>query len=144
MSEDRYGYRPRSLNDLTAYITEQLEREHDYNTAVEATTNVSVAAFNYAARVLGITGFQSSCADLGILRLTRGLDGPFGLLDGEQLLYPQYDLVAKAEEWVEKWKPELAAKAQKRLEAQNDAGFPAHPNVVERWRELAALRSGNA
>ena len=41
---------------------------------------IAVAAFNFVVRQLGVSGFQSSCADLDFIRRTRHLDGPFMLI----------------------------------------------------------------
>ncbi len=49
----------------------------------------STAAFNYAAHVVGSSSFQASCADLDFIKRSRHIEGPFILLKGEDMLYPQ-------------------------------------------------------
>lgn len=120
--------------DLSAVISALVDRPHDYGTAVYAVAWAAVAAFNYAAHKLGITGFQAGCADMSVLRRTRHLTGPFMLVDGENALYPQYDLREKLEEFLSEIGAYLGDEARKRLA---DTPF-AHPNVIAHWEALAA------
>lgn len=127
---------PKSLDDLMAYIRTQVDGPHDYGTCVYAMSLAATATFYYVARELGTTGFQSSCADLDILRRTRSLKGPFMLVDAEKLLYPQYDLRAQLEEAIAEWQTWAKTEAQKRLDDPKNAN--AHPDVRARWEALAA------
>jgi len=81
--------RCRTDSELLEYINSLVKRPHDYGTCVYAMSLAAVAAFNYVAGQLGATGFQASCADLDILRQTRGLK-MFAIRNYEDLLYPQY------------------------------------------------------
>ena len=128
---------PKTIEELTSFIQSVVDRPHDYGTCVYAMSLSAVAAMHYAASKVGSTGFQASCADLDILRRTRHLDGPFGIVKAEDMLYPQYDIPAKVQEWLEEWKPWAAEQAAKKL-AEVDH---AHPSVRERWEELAAART---
>jgi len=92
-----------NLDDLTSFIREVTTMEHDYGTAVYALSLATTATFNHVASKLGVTGFQTSCADLDLLRRVRGIDGPFGIVLGSDMLYPQYDLNDKIIEWKESW-----------------------------------------
>lgn len=80
----------RNLDGLTDYITSLVDRPHDYGTCVYAMSLAATAAFNFVASQLGVTGFQASCADLDIIRRTRGIKGPFRIVEYDNLLYPQY------------------------------------------------------
>jgi len=63
---------PLTDKQLTEYIASLATRtDYDYGTCVYAVSMAAVATFNYMAGVLGITGFQSGCADFDILRRTR-------------------------------------------------------------------------
>lgn len=136
MRTDKYGAWPQSEKELIDYIREQLDGPQTYNSAAESLANISVAAFNYAAHMQGATGFQAGWAGLQFIRIIRGIEGPFAILDSNQLLYPQYNLLGQVIEWIEKWKVELAPKAKEMLETVGDN---AHPNVVEHWRQMAKL-----
>lgn len=125
--------RPYTIEQVTQYITSLVERNHDYGTCVYAMSMAAVAAFNYVAHKLGVTGFQASCADLDILRRTRSLDGPFILLKGEDALYPQYDLQGKLADAMNDWAPWLKEQAALKLA---ETGM-AHPAVKEHWQRLA-------
>lgn len=125
---------PKTQKQLTDYIESLTKRNHDYGTCVYSVSMAAVATFNYVAGVLGITGFQSGCADFDIIRRTRCIKGPFMLIKGEDALYPQYDLPARLDETMEKWKPWLKEEAAKKLV---EAGS-AHPDVVAHWEKLAS------
>jgi hypothetical protein len=126
---------PLTERQMTEYVRSLVEREHDYGTCVYALSMAAEAAFNYVAGRLGVTGFQSSCADLDLIRRTRSLEGPFILLKGEDALYPQYDLTEKLAKWLEEINPWLASEAGKRL-AERDAS----PLVRQHWKTLAQYK----
>lgn len=143
MKIDKYGAWPHTEEELLEAIRDQLKRmdstsdiESGYNLAPEVTAEIALAAFNYAAHVLGITGFQASFADLTFLRRTRGLKGPLAILDGENLLYPQYDLREQFEKYMREWPEQLKERAQELLD--KDDGF-MHPRVKARMEEIAKL-----
>jgi hypothetical protein len=125
---------PKTLKQLNEYIESLAKRNHEYGTCVYSVSMASVATFNYMAGVLGITGFQSGCADFDILRRTRHIKGPFMLIKGEDALYPQYDIPARVEKALEEWKPWLKEEAVKKLAESGSA----HPNVVAHWENLAS------
>lgn len=81
---------PKSKQELIAYIESMSKNGDDYGTAVYAMSLAAVATFNYMGRVMGVTGFQASCADLDFLRRTRGYKHGFKIIDYDKLLYPQY------------------------------------------------------
>lgn len=123
---------------LSAYISSLVERPHDYGSCVYAMSMAAVAAYRYVAKRLGTTGFQAGCADLDILKRTRGIKGPFAIVNGEDMLYPQYDIRSKVDEWLKEWTPWAAEEAQKKL--AEDRQF-VHPDVLARWQQLAKRRS---
>lgn len=124
---------PSDQAELIAILEAVTKRQHDYGTCVYAMSIAATAAFNYVARVLGTTGFQSGCADLDIVRRTRLMECPFVLLKAEDLLYPQYDLRQKLEECIEAWGPWLKEQAAERLKSDR----PAAPSVLAHWEGLA-------
>ena len=127
----------KTSDELVAYIQSLVTRPHDYGTCVYTMSLAAVATLNYVAGRLGTTGFQVSCADLDILRQTRGLD--WGkVLNYNDLLFPQYcnsehfpsaqDLLA-----MPKVRSELAKMAREKL-----AETPmANGNVLAHWQMLA-------
>lgn len=122
-----------SVEELQGYINSLVDRQHDYGTCVYAMSLAATAAFNFVARRLGVTGFQASCAGLDIIRRTRRMDCPFVIITARDELYPQYDNAAKLKECQASWRPWLAEEAKKML-----AESGGHPDVVARWKELAA------
>lgn len=125
---------PAFVDDLAKYVSSLVDRQHDYGTCVYAMSMAATAAFNYVAHKLGVTGFQASCADMDILTRTRGWKGSFIILKAEDLLYPQYDLPQKLNEWIAEQKPWLAEQA-KLLLSERDG---AHSAVSAHWQKLAA------
>ena len=126
---------PEIVEQLAAYVKGLVDRDHDYGTCVYAMSLAATAAFNFVASKLGVTEFQASCADLDILRRLRHLDGPFMLIKGEDMLYPQYDLPEKLREAMSEWRDWVAGEARKRL--AGNTSF-VHPAVVAHWERLAA------
>lgn len=122
-----------TIDELVAYIKSLTEREHDYGTAVYATSMAAVAAFQFAARKGGITGFQASCADMDVLRRTRHMNGPFMLIRGEDALYPQYNVAGKVAEFLADIRPWLATEAANKLTSTHEV----HPDVRAHWLALA-------
>ena len=140
-AEMRDGVIPRheTVEEMAAYITALVERPHDYGTCVYAMSMAAVAAYDYVAHKLGVTGFQASCADMDILRRNRGYKHGFQLVDYADVLYPQY--------WDEERAPFFQAlmrkpetrqrfreEATKLLAAANGS---VHPGVREHWEMLA-------
>jgi len=127
--------RPTSQKQLMEYISGLVERDHDYGTCVYAMSMAATAAFNYVAGKLGVTGFQASCADLDIIRRTRRMDCPFTLIDGDRMLYPQYDLHALLDEALTAW-ADWAKEAAKKKLTDNDPR-DVSGRVWEHWKKLA-------
>jgi hypothetical protein len=121
---------------LADYIKSLVDRPHDYGTCVYAVSMAAVAAYQYVGRKLGTTGFQSSCADLDILRRARGWE--WGrVLNYEDLLYPQYanrERFPTVEDLLYEHRAELAKRAAVLLEKSPTA----HPDVLAHWRKLVA------
>jgi hypothetical protein len=133
---------PESEADLMAYIREMeqwpdgaKEAGEGYGRCVYAMSNAAVATFNYIAKKLGVTGFQASMAEMQFLKETRHMEHGFILLDAENLMYPQYDLPQRVQEWIEKTRPQLKKAAQEKLATADGV----HPEVRARWEEIAAL-----
>lgn len=124
----------KTSEELKEFIDSLDILNNDYGTAAYAMSLAATAAFRYIAHTFGCTGFQASCADLDFIRRTRGIKGPFLLMMGEDLLYPQYNLVQKLMDFinnkdVRNWTKE---QAEKMLVESKEA----HPKVVEHWRML--------
>lgn len=123
---------------LKAY-EELTDRQHDYGTCVYAMSIIAEMGFNMVANKLGVTGFQSSCADLDFIRRTRRMEAGFKIIDFSKLLYPQYkdnDFIESFDELIVKNKEALKPLAIKRL--KEDDGF-AHEDVINHWKYIANL-----
>ena len=128
------AFSPKTPEELASYVSGLVNRPHDYGTCVYAMSLAAVAAFNYVAGALGCTGFQASCADMDILRRTRRMEHGFTIINANDLLYPQYDVPGRVNEWIEKTLPALAPVAAEMLRGAPDA----HPDVLAHWKMLAA------
>lgn len=126
-----------SEEQLTAFIGVLVDREQVYGTCVYAMSMASVAAFNYVASKLGVTGFQASCADMDILKRLRHMEHGFKIIDYANLFYPQYmDTIPGAWGIVSENKEYFKKEAQKLLD-KGDANV--HANVKEHWKKLASV-----
>lgn len=125
----------RTKEQLVEYVESLVHRSHDYGTCVYALSMAAEAGFNYVAHVLGVTGFQASCADLDFIRRTRGLEGPFMLIKAEDFLYPQNNPEKKLYEAELEWAPYLKEQAAKKLDESE--GREVHPDVLAHWKKLA-------
>lgn len=126
--------RPETEEEFLEYIRSSLNERHNYETSAEAVSNIAIAAFNYAANTLGITGFQAGWASLRALGEIKGIDGPFGIIKAEDFLFPQYDNYNKIQEWHDEWLPYLKQKATENIKEASDL---VHPDVMKRWKEYA-------
>lgn len=125
---------PKSEKELLKYIRDLVGMEHDYGTCVYAMSLSAVAAFNYIAHKLGVTGFQASCADLDIIRRTRRMKNGFCIVDYENLLYPQYDILDKVRKNLNE---AISGNLKKRAAELLSEGRGAHPDVKARWEKIA-------
>jgi hypothetical protein len=137
MNEEKYGKFPKTMDEFLEYVKQIEDQPQDYNSIAKALTNATVAFFNYFASKHGMTGFQASWSGLQFLAKTRGIEAPFMIVDSSKMLYPQYDLIADVEKFLDDVKPELSKMAKERLEKDND-GFVSK-NVLQRWKELATI-----
>lgn len=124
---------PHTKEQLTQYVESLVNRQHDYGTCVYAMSMAACAAFYYVANQLGVTGFQSSCADMDFIKRTRHMDGPFMLVDASKALYPQYDLMGEVTKMLVESRPWLKERAAKKLTDSPDAV----ETVLAHWRRLA-------
>ena len=127
----------KSCESLTELIQDLIERDHDYGSCCYAMSIAAVAAFNFVANQLRVTGFQASCADLDIIRRTRNMKGPFILLSGENELYPQYNLESDLREARNGWIGWIGEEARKKLATH--ARDDVHPDVWAHWMRLSKL-----
>jgi hypothetical protein len=128
---------PRSDADLRRIIDAVAKRQHDYGTCVYAMSIAAEAAYNYISHVLGVTGFQASCADMDFLRRTRGWKMGFQILNYENLLYPQYaDKFPTRAKMIQENIDQLGKEAEKKL-AETER---AHPEVRRWWEDLVDMR----
>ncbi len=133
---DSKAPRPETPEQLAEYIRTLTDRPHTYGTCCYAMSLAAVAAFNHVANKLGVTGFQASCADMDILRQTRGWE--WGrILNFDNLLYPQYcdeEHFPGSATLLAKHADKLREKAKEKLASVTDA----HPDVVAHWKKLAS------
>ena len=126
---------PKTAEELAAQIQAIVGADHDYNTSADAMWKAALLAFNYAAHQVGATGFQAGYSALKFYGEALSIKGPFGIVQANNALYPQYDEVGKVRGWVENdWRPWLVEQAKKHL--AEDHGHAA-ARVVAHWQALA-------
>lgn len=148
--------RPENSAQLADLIESLTVFDHDggdggYEASADAMWRAAVAAFNYAARRVGATGFQASWAALKFYAEAMNVEGPFTVVQVHDALYPQYDLVDRVRRFIEEQRPWLREQASAKLAEDerrshetfvDDDGnerpvLTAHPDVVAHWRKLA-------
>jgi hypothetical protein len=99
---------------------------------------------------LGATGFQFSHAELCLIQSSRQIEGPFMLVKVDEMLFPQYNVMDKVEDFLtnddtnqflkEAAQEKLEENAERiQLQESDDApDFGISLRVVEHWRKLAA------
>ncbi len=131
---------PENIDQLTSFIIMLVERQHEYGTCPYAMSIAAEATFNYIARQLGATGFQTSCGDMDFIRRTRHFKHGYSITDYSKLLYPQYlndEYFPNWKQLIEKNKEHLAKTAKEFL-AEKDSDS-VHKEVLAHWKCLANL-----
>jgi len=123
--------------ELLTFIRSMCDHGDDYGTAVYAMSLAAVATFNYMSHVVGASGAQAGFASLDAVRRMRGTEGPFMIVELNDMLYPQCNPIMRVCDWVgEKESTEwLAKKARERLV---DSGY-AIPEIIAHWKRLARM-----
>lgn len=141
----------KTMEELNGYIDQLVQRPHDYGTCVYAMSMAAVAAFNYVAGQLGVSGFQASCAEMDILRRTRSLEMGFSIIDWSNVLYPQYVYAEDArgvfyqgllrEPQNQKFFADEARKklAKEEEDKKSEHYYPPSREVLTHWEYLTSL-----
>jgi hypothetical protein len=155
---------PKKLDELAPAIQKLIDDVSDptvtlgiesdgYGKCVEAMQRAAYLVHEYVASQLGVTGFQHDASSLRLLGMLRGYEGPFMVLDGENALYPQYDLEGRVREWLgsdetRTWLAEQARQKIAESEGQEpitlDDGSvipPVHGAVRKHWEKLAGFEA---
>lgn len=125
---------PKTMVELNQFISSVIKGTHSYGSVVEAMGIAAAATLNYMGSELGVSGFQASCADLVVLRRQRYLKGPFTLMKLEDIMYPQYNLHDKLDEFIGDCGEWISNEAKSRLEKDQHR---AHERVIAHWQRLA-------
>ena len=105
-----------------------------YEQSANALWKAALAAFEYVAAKAGVSGFQASWAALHFYGKAMGIDGPFGVVRAHDALYPQYDVPAKVQGWLdEDWAEWLRDQAREMLKYHDGAAT----EVRAHWERLA-------
>jgi hypothetical protein len=133
---------PKTEEEVLEHLREAVSVDYEsmedgYNQTADTMWKAALVGFNYAAHLHGTTGFQASHAELMFVAKSRGIKGPFAIFKADDMLYPQYNLWERFQEWAtsegtRKW---LKEEAKKKLE-EKDLSV-VHPNVLAHWKMLA-------
>lgn len=140
---ENINLKPETMSELVATVQAVTEakviNDDGYQAAADALWQAAVAAFNYVAHVEGVTGFQAGYAALRFYGEAMHINGPYAILNGEDVVYPQYDIVGKAKEYEVKWRAGWGAEKARELLAEHEQnGFEfVHPEVRQHWESLA-------
>jgi hypothetical protein len=153
-----------SFEELAAFLEEISNQNLDYGTAGSAMAYAGVCAFNTMARKVGATGFQASIASLMAYGSIQRIEGPYGVVKAEEMLFPQNQTPTEsAQEMENEWLEWASEEAQKKIDEHNQSGWTeevqkydpeteepiegetetrerVHPNVKAHWEKLASLQ----
>lgn len=125
---------PKTMEELHSYIDSLVDRPHDYGTCVYAMSLSALAAFNYIASKLGVTGFQAGCAEIEFISRSRRWECGGAVIDYSNLLWPQYsESISGFRELVYHAAPQLVDKAQELLSQHPDSW------AADWWRSIISL-----
>lgn len=127
-----------SIEELSTYIKDLAEYKHDYNTSGYAIYKALLSTEQLMAHLLGTTGFQHGYAQMQYMMVTRGSKTGICVVDYDNLLYPQYDVIGRITESIDKVKKSKEFKEHvKSLIAKDDKSkFKAHADVRKHWEDL--------
>lgn len=108
------------------------EQGEVYEKGAHLMRDLAVIAFNYGVHLCGASGYQGSIAAMEAYGTLVGIEN-FGIMQMDDLLYPQHDLRAKLEQWITEATPRIQEEARKRL-AENSM---AVDTVRAHWKYLA-------
>ncbi len=128
--------RLKTLEELNTFIKDELDKNHDYNSAVDVMWKVALAAFEFAAAEVGASGFQASCAELMFLAKSRRIEGPFAVIKADDLLYSKYYISNTVADYINEWMP--WASEQAKIKLKTNKKEQVAPKVWEHWQTLAA------
>lgn len=129
---------PKTIEELNQIIKDLTDRTHDYGTSAYAMSLCAEAAFNYAAHMVGATGFQASCADLTFIGRSRSMKDGFRIIDYNKLLYPQY-LTSEHFPSIPKLIDENKVNLKKRASELLSTATHANEEVINHWKTIAEL-----
>lgn len=130
---DMESPRPKSLEELTAYIKGLADQQHDYGTCVYAMSLAATAAYNFIGSHLGMTGFQASAASIDLIKRIRHVDGPFIILEIADELYGDGTCQQKLSEYIGECRMRLRKMARHKLEK----GGYFHPSTFRTLADFA-------
>ena len=130
-----------TVDELAKYINELVAYPHDYNTSGYAITKALRATEMLMAHLLGTTGFQHGYARLAFLKEEMGSKSGVAVIDFDNLMYPQYDILAKVAHMIKEHKKSKYFKNVVRERIAENKEEDVHPAVWARWQELVGGKS---
>lgn len=134
---------PKTKEELDEYIAslKLTEDNHTYGSCVYAMSLAAVAAYNFVASALGVTGFQAGYAKMDILKRLGSYKRGFRVIDYDKLMFPQYcdkehfpsvdDLMLEPS-----IRKQLRSDAQAKLDEEIEF---VHEDVMSHWVMLSKL-----
>lgn len=129
---------PKLEKELVAAIQDAINGGTSYGAATESMVLAAGAAFNYAASVNGVTGFQASYAALALYMSVMHIKSGITVLKLEDSLFPQYHQLEEAKEWLESNESRAyLRKEAKRLLKESKGQDYVNADVIAHWKKLS-------
>lgn len=134
-----------TLEEMAA-LSQTQESKDAYSAAADKLWIAAALAFNYTSHVVGATGFQAGWAAMQFVKEVKSIKGPFMLVRVEDMLYPQYDVPRKVEEflndpetieWLQEQARQKLADLRGRLKEGSLEEEAVAPTVLAHWKALA-------
>lgn len=126
---------PKDTQELVSYV-EKVSEEYNtsYNDAVYGPALAAIAAFNYTASKMGLSGFQAGYSEMLFLMKQKNLENGFSVIDFNDLLYPQnlYKFNITPDKLIRENLESLKASARKLLQENNYAS----EEVRNHWQSI--------
>jgi sulfur relay (sulfurtransferase) DsrC/TusE family protein len=116
---------PEDEEELLDFIRSELkaadseEGVDNYNRRSEAVWRTALATFRYVANEANVNMEQARFAIMSFIRHSKGIDGPFALLDSDSMLFETDDEIKqRINNWLDSWSEWVEDQARQMVEEE--------------------------
>ena len=116
---------PEDEEELLDFIRSELEDVDseggvdNYNRRSEAVWRTALVTFRYVANETNVNMEQARFAIMSFIRYSKGIDGPFALLDSDSMLFETDDEIKqRVSDWLDSWSGWVEDQARQMIEEE--------------------------